>query len=192
MKERQTTNKMKKLILVIFLFTTTFVEGQNVYKSTSGKVRFFSDALLEDIEATTMKAVAALNVTTGEVAVLIPIKSFEFDKSLMKEHFNENYLESDKYHDASFKGKILDKLLLIPGASTVFNTTGELLIHGVAMHRDILITLKVNADGIVMATGKFEVHVADHKVKVPTLVFQNIAEVVEVTFEFTLKSVIQQ
>ena len=190
MKEHQTTNKMKPLIIVVCLFNTLCVKGQDLYKSSNGKLRFYSDALLEDIEATTVKATAAFNVTTGSVAVLIPIKSFEFDKSLMKEHFNENYLESDKYPDASFKGKMMDKLVITPGGSNRVSVSGELLIHGVSQHRDITIDLKVNTDGSVVATGKFDVSVADHKVKIPTLVFQNIAEVVEVTFEITLKPAI--
>ena len=190
MREQQTTNKMKALILIVCLFTTVCGVGQTLYKTTNGQVRFYSEAVLEDIEATTMKATAALNVTTGEVAVLIPIKTFEFDKSLMKEHFNEKYLESDKYPDASFRGKIMDKLLLTPGKSTVVGISGDLLIHGVSYHRDIKIMLTVNANGTVLTTGKFDVKVADHKVKIPTLVFQNIAEVVEVTFELTLKPVV--
>ena len=181
---------MKALILIVCLFTTVCGVGQTLYKTTNGQVRFYSEAVLEDIEATTMKATAALNVTTGEVAVLIPIKTFEFDKSLMKEHFNEKYLESDKYPDASFRGKIMDKLLLTPGKSTVVGISGDLLIHGVSYHRDIKIMLTVNANGTVLTTGKFDVKVADHKVKIPTLVFQNIAEVVEVTFELTLKPVV--
>jgi polyisoprenoid-binding protein YceI len=178
---------MKVLILLLSICATSSVIGQNIYKAESGKVRFFSDALLEDIEATTNKTTAALNASTGDVAVLIPIKSFEFAKSLMKEHFNENYLESNKYPDASFKGKIADKFSLTPGANYEVTISGELLIHGVSQHRDIVATLKVNADGSVLVSGKFSVKVADHKVKIPTLVFQNIAEIVEVSFTYTLK-----
>lgn len=181
---------MKVLILLLSICATSSVIGQNIYKAESGKVRFFSDALIEDIEAITNKSTAALNVSTGDVAVLIPIKSFEFDKSLMREHFNENYLESDKYPDASFKGKMSDKYPLTPGANYEGTITGELLIHGISQHRDIVATLKVNADGSVLVSGKFNVKVEDHKIKVPTLVFQNIAEVVEVSFTYTLKAVI--
>lgn len=182
---------MIKMILISTLALSLNAVGQNLYKGENGMVRFYSDALLEDIEAITMKATSVLNYNSGEVAVLIPIKSFVFDKSLMQEHFNENYMESDKFPEASFKGKVSGKLSFVPGATKHAKVSGELLIHGVPMHRDISLSLIANQDGTIRAIGKFDVKVADHKVKIPTLVFQNIAEVVEVSFEFTLKPIIQ-
>jgi polyisoprenoid-binding protein YceI len=178
---------MKLLISLVSLFAMLSATGQNLYKAENGKARFFSEALMEDIEATTTKAIAAMNDSNGDVAVRIPIKSFVFDKSLMREHFNENYLESQKYPDATFKGKIEEKISLAAGESKVVNLKGNLLIHGVSQPRNIQVNLKTNADKTVTATGKFNVTVADHKVKIPSIVFQNIAEVVEVTFEFILK-----
>ncbi|HEX5170820.1 MAG TPA: YceI family protein, partial [Cyclobacteriaceae bacterium] len=186
-----TINTMKKLILIATIALSLNVAGQNLYKGENGKVRFYSDALLEDIEATTKKVTSVLNYTSGEVAVLIPIRSFVFDKSLMQEHFNENYLESDKFPEASFKGRLTEKFSFVPGETRQVNVSGELLIHGVSIHRDIPVSLAANQDGTLSATGKFDVKVADHKVKIPTLVFQNIAEVVEVSFELTLKPQIQ-
>lgn len=161
--------------------------GQNLYKAESGKARFFSEALMENIEATTSKAIAVLNDSTGDVAVRIPIKSFIFDKSLMREHFNENYMESEKYPDATFKGKIQEKISLTAGESEMVNVAGNLVIHGVSQPRNIQVSLKANADNSVTATGRFNITVADHKIKIPTIVFKNIAEVVEVTYEFILK-----
>jgi polyisoprenoid-binding protein YceI len=179
---------MKSLLVLVCLTIAFNSSGQNIYKAESGKVTFFSDALVEDIEATTHKTTAVMNISSGEIAVLIPIKSFVFDKSLMQEHFNENYMESDEYPNASFKGKIIEKITLNYGETLSVNISGELVIHGVSQHRDIPITLKTNADGTILASGKFNVKVADHKVKIPTLVFKNIAEVVEVSFEYALKS----
>jgi polyisoprenoid-binding protein YceI len=178
---------MKLLISLVSLFAMFSATGQNLYKAENGKARFFSEALIEDIEATTTNAIAAMNDSTGDVAVRIPIKSFVFDKSLMREHFNENYMESEKYPDATFKGKIEEKVSLTAGESKVVNVKGNLLIHGVSQPRNIQVNLKTNTDNTVTATGKFNVTVADHKIKIPSIVFQNIAEVVEVTCEFILK-----
>ena len=176
-----------RLYILLSLLVSYNVSGQTIYKADNGKVKFFSDALFEDIEAVTKKATAALNASTGDVAVLIPIKSFVFKKSLMQEHFNENYLESDKYPEATFKGKIADINVPKPGEKKQVIIPGMLTIHGVPQSREITVTLETKTDGSVWVTGNFEVKVADHKVKIPSIVFQNIAELVEVTFEILLK-----
>jgi YceI-like domain len=182
---------MRKLILIAWIALSLDAAGQSLYKGENGKVKFYSEALLEDIEATTMKATSVLNSTSGELAVLIPIQSFVFDKSLMREHFNESYMESDKFPEAYFKGKLSEAFLLVPGDPIEITATGDLMIHGVPRHREIPIDLVVNTDGTLRVTGKFNVKVADHKVKIPTIVFQNIAEAVEVSFEFELKPIAQ-
>jgi len=180
---------MKYLVLIITLFFAIALHGvaQGTYRGENGKVSFFSDALLEDIAAESNKVTSGLNMLTGEVAVLIPIKSFEFDKSLMREHFNENYLESDKYPDATFTGKMVKIPVLNRGEKMEFTVSGVLTIHGISCKRDIDIKFRADNDGSVVASGKFEIKVDDHKIKVPSLLFQNIAEVVEVTFELNLK-----
>jgi len=182
------TINMKYIVSVIVCLVATFSSyGQDLFKGANGKARFFSDALLEDIEAKTNKVTSAYNLATGEVAVLIPIKSFSFDKTLMQEHFNENYLESDKYQDATFKGKVAGLQTLKPGEVQLVNISGNLTIHGVTRPRDIQTSLKLNLDGSLSATGEFELKIEEHKIKVPSLVFQNIAEIVEVSFELLLK-----
>ena len=185
----QITKIMKHLIVFVILSTSNMLQtlAQDIYKGENGKVKFFSDALLEDIEAKSSNVTAALNTSTGEVAARIPIKSFVFDKSLMQEHFNENYLESDRYPDATFAGKALKIPVLKPGEVHSITLTGKLTIHGITQPRDIAAVLRVNDDGSITATANFKVKVEDHKVKVPNLLFQNIAEVVEVTLDLNLK-----
>jgi polyisoprenoid-binding protein YceI len=179
---------MKYIVIIIISLAGTFNSlGQDVFKGTSGKARFFSDALLEDIEAETNKVTSAYNSTTGDVAVLIPIKSFSFDKSLMQEHFNENYLESDKFSEATFIGKLSDMQPLTTGEDKIANVTGHLTIHGVTRQRDVQVTLNLKLDGSLSVSGKLKIKIEDHKIEVPTLVFQNIAEEVEVTFDLKLK-----
>jgi hypothetical protein len=181
---------MKFLILLFYTFLTSLAAAQNYYSAESGYVKFFSKAPLEDIEAKTNKVKAIINDSTGDIAVLIPIKSFIFKKALMQEHFNENYMESDKYKDASFKGKLLETMMLKAGDHKEVNVSGHLLMHGVPQQRVVTVLLKKGVDGSISATGKFSVRIAEHHIKVPSLLFQNIAEVVDITFDLTLKPVV--
>ena len=180
---------MKKIAVLIFMLwaAVTTAAGQALYKGQNGKIKFFSEATLENIEAETNKASSLYNESTGEVAILIPVKSFVFKRKLMQEHFNENYMESDKYPDASFAGKIKSTQPLKGVTRQVVDISGTLSIHGVSKQRDIQATLTLNTDGTLSAKGKFIVKLEDHNVKIPSLLFQNIAEMVEVTFEFTLR-----
>lgn len=176
------------LLLTILIVMSNPALAQSPWKTENGAVSFFSHAPLEDILAETKKAAAAFDAATGDVAVLIPIKSFEFDKSLMQEHFNENYLESDKFPDATFLGKITGPFPADTEKSFATTAKGKLTIHGIAQQRDIPVALKRDSGGLLWVSGKFTVKMADHKIKIPRLLFQNIAEEVEVSFEFLLKT----
>ena len=182
--------KGRRIVIALFLLCSTVVvaNAQTDYKGRNGKVKFFSEAPLENIVAESNMTTSIFNEPTGEVAVLIPVKSFVFRKKLMQEHFNENYLESDKYPDASFTGKISLAKSLKEVASQVVNISGTLTIHGVSKQRDVNATLSVNADGALTAKGKFNVKLEDHNIKIPSLLFRNIAETVEVSFELQLKT----
>lgn len=172
---------MKKLILVFF-FWFYACEGyaQNI-KSETGYVKFFSSALIEDITAENQQASAYFNLETGEAVFLIPISGFVFDKSLMQEHFNENYMESDKYPEAYFKGKISGFRPSQAESSVI--AEGEMTIHG--------ITRKIRVPGKIFRSGNslrmeaiFNVALEDYQVEIPKLMFQKIAEKVEVTTKF--------
>ena len=170
------------LVLVFIASIAPPSNAQSLYKSKNGKIKFFSEAPLENIEATTEQATSVLNAATGEIAFAIPIKSFGFEKSLMQEHFNENYLESDKYPQATFAGKFEGKIDMQSTAEQTLTVKGKFTIHGVTQQRSIPVTLKMEKDGL-SGYSKFKVKVADHKIEIPSLVFQNIAEVVEVTIQ---------
>ena len=99
---------MKKLQLLLFIIPLLCLKAnsQNIYKSTDGTVSFFSETPVENIDAENKTLTSLLNINTGEIAFLVTNNGFKFDKPLMEEHFNENYIESDKYKVSSFKGKI--------------------------------------------------------------------------------------
>jgi polyisoprenoid-binding protein YceI len=153
------------------------------YKSQKSMVRFFSDAPVEDIEATTTEAKSALDLTTREIVFSVSIKSFIFEKSLMQEHFNENYMESDKYPTATFKGKLA-------GIDTEniqwqsAKATGNMSVHGVNKSGTYDGRIRIMTDS-VFVEAVFPIALKDHNIKIPKVVFYNIAEIIEVTVKFS-------
>lgn len=167
---------MKYILLIVALFTQLMGYGQKV-KSDKSETTFFSSAMLEDITATTTKGVSVINLETGEIAFRIPIQSFEFEKSLMQEHFNEKYLESDTYPNATFTGKITNwqQGAAIPKAVA----EGTMKIHGV--EKNIKVEGSITNLNKLKIKAVFPIKVAEYGIEVPSLMFQKIAEVVEVT-----------
>lgn len=174
---------MKKTgsILLLFCFLMAFEsKSQNPY-TKNGSVSFFSKAVLENIEASSGQVISVINTTTGDIMFSVNIKSFHFKKSLMEEHFNENYMESDKYPKASFKGKINNLSAIIFSTDGSYNTevTGDLTIHGITNKVTVPGKIVIKA-GVPTATASFRVKLADYKISIPRVVKDNIAEVVEV------------
>ncbi|MEB2773733.1 YceI family protein [Algoriphagus sp. D3-2-R+10] len=176
---------MKRLVLISFLLLQAVQVHSQSLRSESGYVRFFSSALIEDITAENEKATAIFDPTSGEAVFLIPIAGFEFRKSLMKEHFNENYLESEKYPEAYFRGKISGFTNGSPSSNAV--AEGDLTIHGITKPVKIQGTITQQSQKIVMQ-AVFEVVLEDYQIEIPRLMFQNIAEEVEVSIKFEFKN----
>jgi polyisoprenoid-binding protein YceI len=177
---------MKNLLFILGLLASFTAHSQN-YILEGSKIRFFSHAPLEDIEAITTEGQGAINASKSTFSFRIPINTFQFEKELMQEHFNENYLESAKYPNGTFKGKIEGNYDLKKDGEYAVVAKGDLEIHGVTKPREIQATIKVQ-NGAASLYSKFKVKVADHNIEIPTLVFQNIAEEVEVTIESKLKA----
>lgn len=172
---------MRKLFFIAaFLLSAAHGFAQDVYSTRNATLGFFSSAPMEDIEAKTSRGASALNIKTKAVYFKVAINTFVFKKKMMQEHFNENYLESDKYPYAEFKGSITDNVDLTKAGTYSVNVAGTLTIHGVAKDYKTKGTITVGS-GNINANAKFNVSIADHKIKIPTLVVKNIAEVVEVS-----------
>uniref|UniRef100_UPI0032EB4113 YceI family protein n=1 Tax=Ekhidna sp. TaxID=2608089 RepID=UPI0032EB4113 len=148
------------------------------FKAGETYIKFYSDAPIEDIEAEHISVSSLLDIETRALVIVIPIKSFVFKKKLMQEHFNENYLESDKYPNATFKGKIEDW----DGSHGETDATaiGTLEIHGVIREIRIKGVIEYVDEKIKLSTV-FPIKLEDYKIKIPKAVFYNIAEEVEVT-----------
>jgi hypothetical protein len=171
---------MKTILVAItaFLFSG-IAEAQSIYISKDAQVSFFSSAPIENIEANTNQAVSAINMNTGSVFFKVPIKSFQFERDLMQEHFNSDYLESDKYPYAEFQGKIEPIPSIAKDGTYPVNVAGQLTIHGVTKPYQGPGTIEVK-NGQIIAISSFKVKLADHDIKIPRLLLKNIAEVVDV------------
>ena len=179
--------KLNKLFFILSLLAGVGLQTRaQTLTSREVKIRFFSSTPIEDIKAASKKGVAVLVAKTGEVAFQIPIKSFEFSRGLMQEHFNENYMESDKYPYAKFSGRIDQVVDLTQNGEYNVTATGSLSMHGVSKQRTIPGKLKVN-NGNVQLSSSFNVACADHKIKIPRLVMTKIAEVIKVDVDANLK-----
>ncbi|MEK6781455.1 MAG: YceI family protein [Bacteroidota bacterium] len=177
---------MKKIILVFILVGLSLFSQAQKYTAESSAVSFFSDGAIEDIAAKNSKSVSILNVTTGDVVFSIPIKDFEFEKSLMKEHFNEKYMETEKFPKATFQGKITGFQNTAVGEQQA-NAAGKLTMHGVVKDIEVSGTVEF-INGKVVMKSKFIVKLADYNIAIPQLLWQNIAEEVETKIEFTYKA----
>jgi polyisoprenoid-binding protein YceI len=187
MEHPNNQNLMKKRGLIVWLlFISSVIYGQ-LLTTEKSTVTFFSDALLEDITASTTKANALIDLSKAEVAFDVPIKEFQFAKDLMKQHFNEKYMETEKYPKATFGGKLTGFSPEKLGEQSV-NAEGKLTIHGVTKPVKIPGTIEVIDGKKAVIKAKFMVKLEDYKVKIPSVVFQNIAEEVEVTLEFIMKA----
>lgn len=171
---------MKKLLVIAFSILYFLpAKSQDVFLASNGTISFFSETPVENIDATSNQAIGAINVKSKTVFFKAKMTTFEFKKALMQEHFNENYMESDKYPFATFTGTINEPVDLTKDGSYAVTATGKLNIHGVEKPRTIPGTIVVK-DGTIDVISTFDVKVADHDIEIPTVVMQHIAESVEV------------
>jgi hypothetical protein len=173
---------MKNLFMIFgILFLSMSLSAQK-YSAKNGFVGFYSHTPMEDIKADNNQVASIIDASTGDMVFQILNKSFVFDKALMQEHFNENYMESEKFPKATFKGKIsniADVNFAKPG---VYNVTvsGEMNMHGVANAFSAAGTIEVITDGIV-AKSKFTVKPEDYGIVIPAVVREKIGKEMEVT-----------
>jgi len=174
------TDQMDRILITVLLLEISWMVQAQVYKSQDVMLSFFSKAPIEDIKAESKKGVSAINFETKSIYFKVEIRSFEFPKRLMQEHFNENYLESSKYPSAEFKGSI--KGIVDPSMDGVYPVAvqGDLNIHGVTKNYKVNGDFKVE-QGIITGKSTFQVKLADHHIKIPSILNNNIAEIVDIT-----------
>ena len=180
---------MKKLTLITLAMMLTALSFGQRYITKNGHIKFYSETPLETIEAHNNQVNSALDISTGEFVFKVLMKSFKFEKALMQEHFNENYVESDKFPNAMFKGTIanLNDIDFKANGEYKVVVEGEMTIHGET--KTIQTTGKFQVtDETVSGQSVFIVKPEDYKIKIPNTVVQNIAEEIEVTVEVSLQA----
>lgn len=177
---------MKKLNYLIILLLFTNVMHAQKYMTQNGVISFFSSTPVEDIEAINNQVSAVVNAKNGEIAAVLLLKAFNFEKALMQEHFNEKYVESDKFPKSIFKGKINDfASLKLKDEPVTLKISGELTIHGVTKPIEVEGKLSKNASVLILST-KFNVMVEDFDIKIPGPVMENIAKSIDVNVKLEL------
>jgi polyisoprenoid-binding protein YceI len=167
------------------------VQAQGKYMTRAGHVSFFSASILEDIEARNDKVAAVLDMATGQTAFSVPIHEFQFKRTLMQEHFNENYMESEKYPKATFTGQVTDApqvLKQLASGPQNVEVEGTLTLHGVTRKMLISGTLQLR-DNQLVVFAYFNIAPADFAIDIPLLVRENIAKSVSVRVTMTCDAV---
>lgn len=156
-----------------------------LFSTSAGNTRFSASTPLENIEAENKKSQVILNTANGELAVRMNMRDFVFPNKLMQEHFNENYMESEKYPTATFSGKIEKAPDYTKDGDYDVSATGKFTVHGVTKERTIKGKLKIEG-GKITILSDFEVALVDHKIEVPQVVFVKIAQVIKVKAQYIL------
>lgn len=170
---------MKILGTTLLLLTLVFNSSGQTFITRNGYIGFFSKTPLEDIKAENQQVYAAIDVAKKNLAFTCLVKGFLFRKELMQEHFNENYVESDKYPKASFVGNYTGDVNVSKDGTYPVQVKGQLTLHGVTKAIDIPATLKV-AGNKVTGTSHFQLVPGDFNIQIPALVREKIAKQIDV------------
>ena len=179
-------NTIKSLILVLVVgafFSFRSHEG-GIYKTNTGNINFFSHTSVEDIEADNHKVKSAFSADNGKIQFSLLVKDFEFEKALMQEHFNENYMESTKFPKSTFSGTIdsIAKINLSKNGTYTSPVSGKLTIKDVTKSVKTIGTFVVNGDK-VNAKATFKVNPEDYNVEIPKLVSEKISRDIKVSVD---------
>ena len=174
------------LLVLVTLLASGHTRQQVLYFTDSGRVDFTSDAPLEVIKASSTKLAGVLNLEDRSFSFSIPMNSFQgFNSALQRTHFNENYLETEKYPKATFNGKIIEEVDFSTDGLVNIRAKGKLDIHGVEQDRIIRCSLRI-IPGKLSVTSDFTVPLEDHDITIPSIVRQKIAEVIDVHIRFSM------
>jgi polyisoprenoid-binding protein YceI len=174
-------------IISLCLFVAATVQAQGRYFTKTGRISFYSNAPLEDIEAVNKTASAVLDAKTGQIQFAVLMKGFAFKKALMQEHFNENYVESHKYPKAEFRGSIVNnsEVNYTKDGTYAVRAKGQLSLHGVTRDIEVPATLQVQG-GKIEGNATFPVRVADYRITIPSLMKDKISNTVNITVQVKL------
>jgi polyisoprenoid-binding protein YceI len=181
---------MKTLLTLLFASLIQPIEhtAKRMYNINKGTIEFRSDAPLEIIKAKSDELKGLLDTDKKTFAFKIKISSFEgFNSTLQKEHFNENYLESNKYPDASFSGKIIEDVDFTKDGTYTVRAKGNFTIHGISQERIIKSEMTIKS-GAISIHSNFTVLLADHNIPIPKVVHEKLASEIKVEVKAEMAS----
>jgi polyisoprenoid-binding protein YceI len=174
------------IFLLISLFSGIIAQNGH-FKCNDGRIEFLSEAPLETIKAYSSEMEGIIEKQSNRLAFTIPMESFQgFNSPLQQVHFNENYMESDLYPNATFSGKIIEDIDLTEKGSHNVRVKGQLSVHGVIKERIITGKLEIK-DQKVLIESKFNIPLSDHNIVVPKIVHQKISPIIQVHVQAELE-----
>jgi polyisoprenoid-binding protein YceI len=176
---------MKNTLITLLMLVASYAANAQLYSTQNGIISFFSTTPVENIQAKSNRVLGVLNAEKNTVAFKVTNTSFEFPNKLMEEHFNEKYMESDKYEHSTFTGTIQDKIDYSSDGTYDVTVDGKLNIHGVEQDRSLKGKIIIKS-GTIQIIANFLVVLNDHKIKVPKIVVAKIAEEIDVKIDATL------
>lgn len=179
---------MKKITLLLFFIITMQAIAQDKMVTYEGITHFEASVpLFEEVKATNEKTTCILLTKTGQITCWMNIKDFKFERSLMKEHFNDNYMESKRFPRAVFKGEI-EKFDLknINSADKEYQITGKITIHGRTKKIRISSSLKKVGKRIELIAS-FPLNTDDFNIEIPFIVRSKIAKKVNTQIIYILQ-----
>lgn len=177
----------KASVLWATAFLCSFTAQNQLFETSKGMVNFKSEAPLEIIQASSSGLVGLIDATKNTFSFSVSMNTFKgFNSQLQKVHFNENYVESEKYPQASFKGKIIEDADLMKNGLYHVRTKGTFSIHGIAQERIIKADIAVN-NGSITVKSSFEVLLSDHNIPIPKVVNQKLANSIKIDINAVLQ-----
>lgn len=174
------------ILFFLSILFSSFEYSAILYQSKNGKVSFKSEAPLELIKASSSKLAGVLDSGKKSFAFLVPMTSFDgFGKPLQKDHFNENYIESDKYPNAKFEGKIIEDINFSKDGTYNVRAKGKFSVHGIEVSKTIKCKMTIKGKEIKI-TSTFKVILEDHGIRIPSVVNQKIAEEITISINSSL------
>jgi hypothetical protein len=159
-----------------------------LYTTRSGFIGFYSKTALEEIRGENNQLYAVIDAGKKNLAFAALLKGFIFPKELMQEHFNENYVESDKYPKATFSGAYTGDVALDKDGVYKVDVKGSLTLHNVTRTIETAATLEVKA-GHLLGLAEFKLKPEDFNISIPEIVRDKIDKeiTVKVNIDCTTK-----
>ena len=175
---------MNKILLILIFTLIQLIVPAQKYITKNGYISFFGSTPLENIKAENNQVASILDAANGDLVFQGLIKSFHFEKKLMEEHFNENFVDSDKYPRFQFKGKILNISEVNFSKSGTHNADvrGEMTINNITRQIEAKGTLEL-LENAVVGKSKFNIRPEDYNIKIPGVLREKVAKEMEVTVD---------